>query len=41
MQPKINYLYFKIYKSLRYRFFSDLYVVNFSSSAKTSKPKID
>ena len=40
-QPRINYLSFKIYKSLRYNFFKDLQLVNFLSSAKILKPKTD
>ena len=39
MQPKINYSYFKIHKSLRYHFFRDLQLVNFLSSAKITKFK--
>ena len=40
-QPKKNFLYFKIYKSLRYHFLRDLQLVNISSSAKISKPTIE
>ena len=40
-QPKTNYLYFKIYKSVRYHFLRDLQLVNISSSAKISKPAIE
>ena len=41
MQPKLNYLYFKIYKSVRYYFLRDLQLINFLSSAKISKPKVE
>ena len=42
-QPKINYFYleFKIHISLRYHLLKDLQLLNFLSSAKISKPKID